>query len=57
MTPTLLAHGGMAGAIAEGIGVLLGLAALSYFVWRSTKGKIDEYDVRRASDGDASDRE
>lgn len=42
-----LAHGGTAGAIAEGAGVLLGLAVLSVFVWRSTRTKIDEYDPAR----------
>ncbi len=43
----LLAHGGTAGAIAEAAAILVALAALSFFVWRSTRKKIDEYDAAR----------
>jgi hypothetical protein len=47
MALALLAHGGTAGALAEGAGVLLGLAALSVLVWRSTRKKIEEYEPAR----------
>ena len=49
MAPALLAHGGTVGALAEGAGVLLGLATLSVLVWRSTRKKIDEYEPARDS--------
>ena len=51
-----LAHGGTFGALAEGAGVLLGLVALSYFVWRSTSRKIDEYDPARDDRADDAPR-
>jgi hypothetical protein len=47
MSLALLAHGGPAGAIAEGAAVLVALALLSVFVWRSTRRKIDDYDPGR----------
>ena len=52
-----LAHGGIAGLIAEGAAVLVGLVGLSLLVWRSTRGKIDEYNPgRRASEPGRDER-
>ena len=44
---SVLAHGGIPGLIAETASVLIALVALAVLVWRSTKGKIDEYDPSR----------
>ncbi len=56
MALAALAHGGTAGAIAEVAAGLVGLAALSYFVWRSTRAKIDEYDpTRERVEGEGSE--
>ena len=43
----VLAHGGIPGVIAEGAAVFVGLVGLSLLVWRSTRGKIEEYDPGR----------
>ncbi|MBW3592377.1 MAG: hypothetical protein KY396_01650 [Actinobacteria bacterium] len=47
MASELLAHGGTLGAIAEGAAIVLALAGLSFFVWRSTRRKSDEHDPAR----------
>ena len=47
MALSVLAHGGVAGAVLEAAGLLVALGAISFLVWRSTKGKIDEYDGTR----------